>query len=515
MGLPPEQGFVQVKVTPLSLFPDKATFLKLAQSADIVPVCLDLMADLETPVSVYARLRQLGPAFLFESVSGGERVSRYSFCGSNPALSITSWEDRTVVSRRDGPAKTTATPNDPLELVQHELAGLRVAKVPGLPPFHGGMVGMVSYEYIHRVEPSVPRAKGGPTDIPLTHFMLVDRLVAFDHVRQSLRLIVNARIGAAGAEAAWTQAEADLASLRATLAGPRAAEPAELEADAPLASGTSNVTQAAFEARVHQAQEAIRAGDCVQIVLSRRVDVAYEGNPLSLYRVLRQVNPSPYMFVVETGQGFDLVGASPEVNVRLTERRCEIRPIAGTRPRSADPVEDRRLEAELLADPKERAEHLMLVDLARNDLGRVCTIGSVRVPDYAVVERYSHVMHIVSQVEGTLAAGKNAFDLFRSTFPQGTLTGAPKVRAMQVIAELEGERRGAYGGAVGYFGYDGGHDSCIVIRTAFLRNGVASIQAGAGVVADSVATSEYEETLNKSKGVLRALGLAARLRARS
>ena len=499
----------------MSLHPDKATFLKLAQDADLVPLCLDLMADLETPVSVYARLRTVGPAFLFESVTGGERISRYSFCGTEPALSITSWEDRTEITRRGGKTETIPTPADPLTLVQKELAGIRVAKAPGMPPFHGGMVGAVGYEYIHRIEPKVPRPAGGPSGIPLTHFMLVDRLVAFDHARQTLRLIVNARIGKDGAEVAWESARRELEAMRDTLAGPRGAQPAELQTDAALASGQGNVTQANFEDRVRQAQENIRAGDCVQIVLSRRIDVPDVGDPLSLYRVLRQVNPSPYMFVLETGLGFDLVGASPEVNVRLTGRRCEIRPIAGTRPRGTDEAADRRLEAELLADPKERSEHLMLVDLARNDLGRVCRIGSVHVPDYAIVERYSHVMHIVSQVEGELAEGRDAFDLFRSTFPAGTLTGAPKVRAMQIISELEGERRGIYGGAVGYFGFDGGHDSCIVIRTAFLRDGVASVQAGAGVVADSVPTSEFEETLNKSKGVLRALGLASSLRPRS
>lgn len=498
----------------MSLSPDKPTFLRLAAQADVVPVCLDLMADLETPVSVYARLRRRGPAFLFESVTGGDRVSRYSFCGSEPAMTVTSWEDRTEITRRDGRTESVPTPADPLDLVRLEVTGLRVAPVQGLPPFHGGMVGMVGYEYIHRVEPSVPLAAGGPRDVPLTHFMLVDRVVAFDHARQTLRLVVNARIGADGAEAAWERAQSELAALRALLAGPRAAEPVELETEAPLAKGEANQSPEAFLAAVGRAQESIRAGDCVQIVLSRRMDVPHAGDPLALYRVLRQVNPSPYMFALETGRGFDLVGASPEVNVRLTGRRCEIRPIAGTRPRSADPAEDRRLEAELLADPKERSEHLMLVDLARNDLGRVCRIGSVRVPDYAVVERYSHVMHIVSQVEGELDEGRDAFDLFRSTFPAGTLTGAPKIRAMQVIAELEGQRRGAYGGAVGYFGFDGGHDSCIVIRTAFLRDGTASVQAGAGIVADSVATSELEETVNKSKGVLRALGLAARLRPR-
>jgi len=497
----------------VSLVPDQATFRQLAQTSDLIPVCLDLMADLETPVSVYARLRTLGEAFLFESVTGGEHIGRYSFCGASPALTITSWEDRTEIVRRGGGKETVPTPADPLTLVKHEVAGLRVAKVPGLPPFVGGMVGMVGYEYVHRVEPTVPRAAKDPAGSPLTHFMLVDRVVAFDNARQTLRLIVNARVASpAQADEAYAAARRELEALRAVVTGPRAAVAAELPAAAELAQGQANITQAAFEANIRRTQEYIRAGDCVQVVLSRRTDVPFVGDPLDLYRVLRHVNPSPYMFVIETGRGFDVVGASPEVNVRLTERRCEIRPIAGTRPRGADEAADRRLEAELLADPKERSEHLMLVDLARNDLGRVCVPGTVTVPDYAIIERYSHVMHIVSQVEGTLAADKDAFDLFRATFPAGTLSGAPKVRAMQVIAELEGERRGIYGGAVGYFGFDGGHDSCIVIRTAALRAGVASIQAGAGIVADSVPTSEYEETVNKSKGVLRALGLAAGLR---
>ena len=493
--------------------PDQATFRQLAQTCDVIPVCLDLMADLETPVSVYARLRSLGSPFLFESVTGGDKLGRYSFCGAAPAMTLTAWEDRTEITRRDGSRATVPTPTDPLSLVKKELAGLRVAQVPGLPPFVGGMVGMVSYEYVHRIEPTVPAAKRDPAGTPLLHFMLVDRVVAFDNARQTLRLIVNARLKSpADADAAWAAAQVELAALRAVVTGPRAAVAAELPAVAGLATGQANFTQEAFEAAIRRTQEYVRAGDCVQVVLSRRTDVAFKGDPLDLYRVLRHVNPSPYMFVLETGQGFDVVGASPEVNVRLTGTRCEIRPIAGTRPRGADEMADRKLEAELLADPKERSEHLMLVDLARNDLGRVCVPGTVKVPDYAIVERYSHVMHIVSQVEGQLSPERDAFDLFRATFPAGTLSGAPKVRAMQVIAELEGERRGVYGGAVGYFGFDGGHDSCIVIRTASLRNGVASIQAGAGVVADSVPTSEFEETVNKSKSVLRALGLAAGLR---
>ena len=375
------------------------------------------------------------------------------------------------------------------------------------------MVGSVGYEYIHRIEPSVPLPAKDPAGTPLIHFMLVDRLVAFDNARQTLRLIVNARITSPDkADEAFATAKKELESLRNIVTGPRAAQAAELPTSAALATGKANISQPQFESAIKRAQEYIRAGDCVQVVLSRRTDVDFKGDPLDLYRVLRHVNPSPYMFVIETKLGFDVVGASPEVNVRLTGRRCEIRPIAGTRPRGTDEADDRRLEAELLADPKERSEHLMLVDLARNDLGRVCVPGSVTVPDYAIIERYSHVMHIVSQVEGNLAPQHDAFDLFRATFPAGTLSGAPKIRAMQIISELEGERRGIYGGAVGYFGFDGGHDSCIVIRTASLRQGLASIQAGAGVVADSVPSLEFEETVNKSKGVLRALGLAAGLK---
>ncbi|MEI6460389.1 MAG: anthranilate synthase component I [Verrucomicrobiota bacterium] len=497
----------------MSLVPDQATFRQLAQTSDLIPVCLDMMADLETPVSVYARLRALGSPFLFESVTGGERIGRYSFCGAAPAMTVTAWEDRTEIIHRDGKKETIPTPKDPLTLIKKELSGLRVAKVPGLPPFVGGMVGMVSYEYIHRVEPTVPQPAKDPAGTPILHFMLVDRVVAFDNASQKLRLIVNARVSSpAQADAAWEAARKELEALRTVVTGPRAAIAAELPASADFAKGQANVDQAGFEAAVLKIQDYIRAGDCVQVVLSRRTDVPFKGDPLDLYRVLRHVNPSPYMFVMETGRGFDVVGASPEVNVRLTGRRCEIRPIAGTRPRGADEAADRRLEVELLADPKERSEHLMLVDLARNDLGRVCVPGSVKVPDYAIVERYSHVMHIVSQVEGELASEKDAFDLFRATFPAGTLSGAPKVRAMQIISEFEGERRGIYGGAVGYFGFDGGHDSCIVIRTASLRNGVASIQAGAGIVADSVPNLEFEETINKSKSVLRALGLAAGLR---
>ena len=299
--------------------------------------------------------------------------------------------------------------------------------------------------------------------------------------------------------------------LVALLEQPLPSRPVTLETQVPDAPFVSNTPREQFLANVVRSKEFIRSGDIIQIVGSQRFSAPVKASPMEIYRAVRSINPSPYMFLLEL-DGFSLVGASPEIHVRCEDNKVEIRPIAGTRRRGKTDEHDRLMAAELQEDPKERAEHVMLVDLARNDLGRVCVPGSVKVPDYAIVERYSHVMHIVSQVEGQLSPEKDAFDLFRATFPAGTLSGAPKVRAMQVISELEGERRGVYGGAVGYFGFDGGHDSCIVIRTASLRDGVASIQAGAGVVADSVPTSEYEETINKSKSVLRALGLASGLR---
>jgi len=494
----------------VSLVPDQATFRQLAQTSDLIPVCLDLMADLETPVSVYARLRTLGEAFLFESVTGGEHIGRYSFCGASPALTITSWEDRTEIVRRGGGQETVPTPADPLTLVKREVAGLRVAKVPGLPPFVGGMVGMVGYEYVHRVEPTVPRAAKDPAGAPLTHFMLVDRVVAFDNARQTLRLIVNARVASpAQADEAYAAARRELEALRAVVTGPRAAVAAELPAAAELAQGQANITQAAFEANIRRTQEYIRAGDCVQVVLSRRTDVPFQGDPLDLYRVLRHVNPSPYMFVIETGRGFDVVGASPEVNVRLTERCCEIRPIAGTRPRGVDEAADRRLEAELLADPKERSEHLMLVDLLRNDVGRVSAPGTVRVPEFMAVERYSHVMHLVSQVEGDLAGGATPADVIRALFPGGTITGAPKVRTMQVIAELEPVARAFYTGSFGWIGASG--DLClnIIIRSLWTAEGRAFVQAGAGVVADSQPRREHAESWRKAQAPLLAAARAA------
>ncbi len=498
---------------PVTVFPDKETFLQLARQGNLIPVCTDLMADLETPVSVYAKLRTRGPAFLLESVSGGERVSRYSFAGSRPSKVITAWKDRTIITHRDGRTETLPTPADPLKLVEETLAPLRPAHLPGMPPFHGGAIGFVGYEYIHCIEPTVPLAAKDDLDAPLLHFMIMDSLVMFDHARQSIRLCVNAVIPENGDPAhAWEQACVDLRVLLNPLRTPRPLAPAEFINDIAVPPPQGNFSRPAFEAAVEKAREYIHAGDGVQIVLSQRFERDFSATPLDLYRVLRYINPSPYMFILEGGSGFSAVGASPEVNVRLTNGTVEIRPIAGTRPRGATDAEDRRLEHELLADEKERSEHLMLVDLARNDIGRVCETGSVTVAEYATVERYSHVMHIVSQVEGKLQPEKNAFDLFRATFPAGTLSGAPKIRAMQIIAELEGTQRGFYGGALGYFSFDGNHDSCITIRSALLQNGKAYIQAGAGLVADSVPATEYQETVNKSMGVMKAVAIAEEMK---
>lgn len=478
----------------MQVTPSRDAFLELSRHGNVIPVCADLLADLETPVSAFAKLRGSGPAFLLESVEGGENVSRYSFIGCNP---------RKVLSARPGDA-------DPLKLIEAELSGYRPVAVPGLPPFTGGAVGYLGYEFIHSVEKTVPLAARDELGVPAMWFMLCDSVLAFDRAHQTMRLIVNAHVKNGDAGDAYDAALAELERMRAALARPTPLAPATLRDAGPVQVPPGNFTRAAFEQMVEDSKEYIRAGDIFQIVLSQRFSRDFAGTPLDLYRALRTVNPSPYMFLLETGD-FALVGASPEVHVRLTGRKVEIRPIAGTRPRGKTAAEDAALERELLADEKEKAEHLMLVDLARNDIGRVSTFGTVKVPEFMVVERYSHVMHIVSQVEGQLAPERTAFDLMRATFPAGTVSGAPKIRAMQLIAEKEGTQRGSYAGALGYFSYDGNLDSCITLRTALIKEGTVHIQAGAGIVADSIPAAEYQETINKASALFKAIALANRL----
>lgn len=487
---------------------DLATFRSLASQGNVIPVYTDLMADLETPVTAYAKLKTDGPAFLLESIEGGERLSRYTFIACRPRKVFKSYWDKTYITELGKDDVAIDTPSDPLSLVEEEIAAHHPVEFPELAPFTGGAVGYLSYDYISRVEKTVPIAANNHHHTPLSYYMLADSMVIFDRAKQTMRLLVNARLDAhASTELAYEAAIDELALLKEKLEEPNHVATARLIPPSELSIPKGNFTREAFEEMVARSKEYIRAGDIIQVVLSQRFEKQLKASSLDLYRALRTVNPSPYMFLLETGD-FAIVGASPEVHVKLTGSKVEIRPIAGTRHRGKTEEEDVALERDLLADEKEKAEHLMLVDLARNDIGRVCRYGSVAVPDYMIIERYSHVMHIVSQVEGEIAADKNAFDLMRATFPAGTVSGAPKIRAMQIISEAEKDQRGFYAGALGYFSYNGNLDSCITLRTAMVKDSRVTIQAGAGIVADSDPEAEYNETIFKASALFRAVGLA-------
>jgi anthranilate synthase component 1 len=470
------------------------------------PLVRELPADLETPTSAYLKLRGRGPSFLLESVEGGERVARYSFIGVAPSRQYVvrgrSIERRTALNTE---LIRLAPGHDPLHFLQAELSPFQTAPRDGLPRFVGGLVGYLGYEIVGHFEPKIAPHLFASA-LPDAVFLLADTLAAFDHVRRSLFLITHAFDGDVPAAERRLDALEDF--LRAPL--PSLQSPMTNASSA----AQSNLTQPEYEALVRAAKEHIAAGDIFQVVLSQRLTRTTTASPFGLYRALRRLNPSPYMFFFDFGElgdePFYLIGASPEMFVRLDApgRRASLRPIAGTRTRGRAPAEDAALEKELLADPKERAEHVMLVDLARNDLGRVCEYGSIRVRDFFTVERYSHVMHLVSHVEGTLRPGLTAFDLVRAAFPAGTVSGAPKVRAMEIIGGFEPDARGPYSGCVGYFSFDGAMDTCLAIRTLVGRGQTVSVQAGAGIVADSDPQREYEETLNKARALLRAIELA-------
>ncbi len=432
----------------MNIHPAKDAFVTLAAQGNVIPVYTDLMADFETPVSAYAKLKDAGPAYLFESVEGGENLARYSFIGCRPRKIFTCGATTTEIRAPGQITKTIPTPADPLTLISDEMRGYKPVTLLGLPRFTGGAVGFIGYEYVTRIEPTVPIAPKDELGLPLLYFVLSDSILIFDRAKQTLRLCVNAHIGAAGAVAAYDAAVAELRELYGLLRQPRELAPAPLVDPGKIITPVGNFTQTAFEKVVNDGKEYIRAGDIIQFVPSQRFTKPFAKSPLDLYRALRTVNPSPYMFILEAGD-FSIVGASPEVHVRLTDGLVEIRPIAGTRKRGATHDEDVALEKDLLADEKERAEHLMLVDLARNDIGRVCQFGSVKVPEMMVIERYSHVMHIVSNIEARLRPELSALDVLRATFPAGTVSGAPKVRAMEIIDELEPLKRGIYAGAVG------------------------------------------------------------------
>jgi anthranilate synthase component 1 len=481
----------------LVLEPTEREFLSLRGAATVVPVSCELPVGAETPLSAFAKLRDLPASFLLESVEGPAHVARFSVVGGNPRL-ILEGEGRGV--RVIEPSGTVAAHGDALGTVREYLGRYRAEPPPGLPPFTGGFVGYLGYDAVRLWE----RLPGRPPDdlgCPVFRLGLMDAVVVFDHRRHALRVVANAFLDE-GAEVAYRRARERIDALRARLARPA---PALAPAPGLTVTPRANLTPEAYCAAVEQAQEYIRAGEIYQIILAQRFAAPVgDLDPLAAYRALRTLNPSPYMFCLDAGAGW-LVGASPERLVRLEQGRVDMRPLAGTRPRGATPEADAALAAELAADPKEQAEHVMLVDLTRNDLGRISRYGSVRVRELMTIERYSHVMHLTSHVEGEVEPGRGAWDVLQAVFPHGTVTGAPKVRAMELIDTLEPVARGPYAGCVGYVGFDGALNTGITIRTVFLHRGTAYVQAGAGVVADSIPEREHQECVAKARGVLRAL----------
>jgi len=481
--------------------PDFPTFRTLAEQGNLIPVYREIMADMDTPVSAFRKIDDGRFAFLLESIEGGEKWARYTFLGAAPSVVIRSRGNEVEVVNADGSVEG-AEVDDPLNFVRRELARYTPVDLPGLPRFFGGAVGYLGYDMVRHFE-TLPTAKPSVIDAWDAYFVVTDTILIFDNVRQKIKVVSNAHLdGGRAPEEAYAEAQAKIDSLIDKLKAP-------LPSAAPIPTKkrvafASNVARSDFEGWVTRAKEYIRAGDIFQVVLSQRFSGELTVDPFDIYRVLRTLNPSPYMFFLRLDDTV-VVGASPEVMVRKEGAKVELRPIAGTRPRGVDPEEDGRLAQEMLEDPKERAEHIMLVDLGRNDLGRVCTIGSVRVSELMVVERYSHVMHIVSNVLGELQDGKDAFDVVRATFPAGTLSGAPKVRAMEIIDELEPVRREVYGGAVGYFSFSGNMDLAIAIRTLVIKDGRLHLQAGAGIVADSDPAAEWQETVNKAMAVVKAI----------
>ncbi|MBA3608648.1 MAG: anthranilate synthase component I [Chthoniobacterales bacterium] len=491
-----------------ALTPTPAEFEQLARKGNVIPLYAELIADSETPVSAFQKIDDGRHCFLFESAETNEQSGRFSFIGFDPQLTFES-RGRSITVTRNGETRSFETTTDPLRELEATMAQFRFAALPELRHFSGGAVGFIGYDVVRFFEPSVPAT--GPDELhsPEMMFMVARVLIVFDHRFRRVRIIANVFLDEnAPAAEAYAAAGARIEETIAKLARPAPLPLLTTDRSAAGAEPRSNTTPEEFHRMVAAVQERIAAGDIFQAVLSQRFAADFGGTPLALYRALRFINSSPYMFCLQTDRDFAVVGSSPELQVRASQGRLEIRPIAGTRPRGLTPEEDERHATNLMADPKELAEHVMLIDLGRNDLGRVAEFGSVRVTEQMVIERYSHVMHIVSHVEAQLRPDQTVFDVMRATFPAGTVSGAPKVRAMQIIAELEKSKRGFYAGAVGYFGFDGNLDSCIALRSVVLQGGQAYVQAGAGIVADSDPASEYRETVNKAKAALEAIARA-------
>ena len=493
-------------LSPVSKYiPDRQEFARRAGRGNLVAVYREILADTETPVSAFRKAARGGHAFLLESVEGGERIGRYSFLGSEPFCVIrTRGNDVRVLEDGGEREFHLQDGQDPLDVLKEHLGRYRWVGGEDLPAFCGGAVGYMGYDTVRHFE-SLPGTPVDDADLDDCVFLLTDSLLIFDHVRHRLKVLVNARVEG-DPDAAYDRAVRRIDELIERLRQPLEAPPPPGGGPAPL-DITPNVTPDQYIEAVRRCKEYIVAGDVIQVVLSQRLSVPVRSHPFDIYRALRSINPSPYMYYLSL-DGLHIAGSSPEILVRLEDGTVTTRPIAGTRPRGRSSEEDAALEQELLADEKEKAEHIMLVDLGRNDLGRVCEYGTVRVDDLMTIERYSHVMHIVSNVTGRLAPGRDAFDVLRATFPAGTVSGAPKIRAMEIIDELETTRRGPYAGALGYVSFSGDLDMAITIRTILVKDGVATVQAGAGIVADSVEEREHQECMNKARALVRALEIA-------
>jgi anthranilate synthase component 1 len=488
-------------------YPDLETFKKLSREGNLIPIYREILADMETPVTALMKLRARPYVFLLESVEGGEKWARYSFVGADPQVIFQVSGDEVLI-RDNGTVQRKRHEGRPLALLQSLLSRYRPVPVAGLPRFYGGAVGFLGYDMVRFFE-HLPTEREDDLKVGEAVFLITDTMIIFDNVRHTLKVVACAMTEAnADLEAIYHEAVRKIDGLIETLQAPLPPSPSSAEGDdGDGAELQANVTPKAYKRMVRQAKEYIMAGDIIQVVLSQRFQRKSGMDPVNLYRALRYVNPSPYLFFLKLGE-MALIGSSPEVMVRLEEGIVELKPIAGTKRRGKNEQEDRMLADELLSDPKERAEHIMLVDLGRNDLGRIARTGSVQVNQLMAVERYSHVMHLVSHIQAQLAPEMDCFDVLRATFPAGTLTGAPKIRAMEIIDELEPSRRGPYGGAVGYFSFSGNMDFCITIRTMMIKDGQVFVQVGAGIVADSDPESEYQETLSKAAGMMQAIRLA-------
>ncbi len=496
-------------------FPDFETFARLARDVDRVPVYRRLVSDSLTPVSAFHKIDTSDSACLFESVIGGEKVGRYSFLAADPFLHMEARGNQVTVSDELG--SKTFNADDPLDELRRRVQAIRTARLPDLPPFTAGAVGYAGYDTVRYTE-HLPNAPHDDRQLPDYAFAFYDHMVVFDNVNKTIVVVATARLDepSTNLQAAYDKACARVDRIVSQLDAPGSdLRPADIDTSGDVTTSySSNFTRDDFEDAVRKCVEYIRAGDIFQVVISQRLELPISSHPFEIYRTLRVVNPSPFMFYVRT-PSVTLVGSSPEVMVRAIDGEVTVRPLAGTRPRGHTAEEDRRLAEELLADPKERAEHVMLVDLGRNDVGRIAKYGSVELTDVMTIERYSHVMHITSNVAGQLRDDQDAFDALRACLPAGTVSGAPKVRAMEIIDELEPHRRGPYAGAVGYIDFSGNMDTCIALRTIVVQAGTAYVQAGAGIVADSVPANEFQETLGKARGLLQAIEITEKRTAAS